>query len=313
MKLRQLRYIHEITRHGLNVSTVAEVLHTAQPGISTQVRMLEDELGVRIFERNGKRLVGITEPGRIILQVAENILREVESIKQVGSEFADEQQGSLTIATTHTQARYALPAVVKDFMARFPTVKLNIQQGNPAQCAEDVAQGDADFAIATEALNQRKELVVLPCYSWNRCVVTPPDHPLLDEIPLTLEALARYPIITYDFAYTGRSLINKAFADKGLTPNVVLTAIDSDVIKTYVELGLGVGLLAQMAYDPLRDINLRSVDASALFSDSVTSVGIRRGKYLRGYMYAFLQMFATHLVRDTVDGAMRRENDEKNQ
>lgn len=310
MKLRQLRYIHEISRHGLNVSTVAEHLHTAQPGISTQVRMLEDELGVRIFERNGKRLVGVTEPGRIILQIADNILREVDSIKQVGSEFADEQHGSLTIATTHTQARYALPQVVKAFMAKFPSVKLSIQQGNPAQCAEDVAQGVADFAIATEALGQRKELVVMPCYSWNRCVVVPPDHPLLKEQVLTLAALARYPIITYDPAYTGRSVINKAFADQGLEPNVVLTAIDSDVIKTYVELGLGVGLLAQMAFDPERDANLCGIDASTLFADSVTSVGIRRGKYLRGYMYAFLEMFAEHLSRNRVDEVMGQNDEE---
>lgn len=307
MKLRQLRYVCEIARHGLNVSAVAEILHTAQPGISTQVRMLEDELGVRIFERNGKRLVGVTEPGRIILQVAENILRETESIRQVGTEFADEQHGTLTIATTHTQARYVLPLVVKRFMRQFPEVKLHIQQGNPVQCAEEVAQGHADLAIATEALSQRKELVVLPCYSWNRCVVTPPGHPLLTRQPLTLAALAEYPIITYDFAYTGRSLINKAFAAEGLEPNVVLTAIDSDVIKTYVELGLGVGLLANMAFDPQRDTGLRAIDASGLFADSVTNVGIRRGKYLRGYMYAFLEMFAAHLTRHKVDEAMGQD------
>lgn len=305
MKLQQLLYIREVVRRGLNVSAAAEALHTAQPGVSSQIRLLEDELEVQIFERNGKRLVGITEPGRIILDMAERILLEVANIKKVGGEYSGETTGHLSIGTTHTQARYALPPVIKVFTERYPQVMLELHQGSPSHVAELAAKGMVDIAIATEAIENFPELVMLPCYEWNRCVVCPPGHPLLREKALTLEAIARYPIITYDFSVTGRSLINKAFAERGLAPNVVLTAIDSDVIKTYVELGIGIGILARMAYDPLRDTSLCAIDASHLFEPSITRIGIRRGTYLRRYLYEFIETFAPHLARSVVEQAMQ--------
>ncbi|ALP54322.1 LysR family transcriptional regulator [Candidatus Tenderia electrophaga] len=304
MKLQQLNYIREVARRGLNVSAAADALHTAQPGVSSQIRLLEDELNVQIFERNGKRLVGITEPGRQILDIVERVLQEVDNIKKVSGEYSDEASGRLAIATTHTQARYALPPVVTIFKQKYPDVRLELHQGSPSQAADQAARGEVDIAIATEAISDYPDLVMMPCYEWNRCVVCPPGHPLLDEAPLSLAALARYPIITYDFAVAGRTKINKAFDAAGLEPNVVLTAIDSDVIKTYVELGLGVGVLAKMAFNPARDINLRAVDAAHLFEPSTTRVGIRRGAFLRRYVYDFIEMFASHLTRAVIDEAM---------
>jgi LysR family cys regulon transcriptional activator len=291
----------------LNLSKAAEILHTSQPGISKQIRLLEDELGVDIFVRNGKRVVETTPPGRVIIEIAERILRDAKNLKQVGQEFANEATGSLTIATTHTQARYALPTAIKNFTARYPDVKLILRQGSPTQISEFVTSGAADIAIATEAIELFTELVMLPCYEWNRCIVVPPRHPLLKLEKLTLETLAQYPIITYDFAFTGRSKINQAFDAKKLIPNVVLTAIDADVIKTYVELGLGVGILAQMAFEPKRDRHLRSIDASHLFEPSTTRIGIGRNSYLRGYVYDFIEIFAPHLTHDVVMTAMKEK------
>lgn len=304
MKLQQLRYICEVARQGLNLSAAAEKLYTSQPGVSKQIRLLEDELGVEIFVRHGKRFVEITRPGRDIIRVAERMLRDATNLKNVAQEFTSEQTGSLTIATTHTQARYALPPVVKRFTERYPGVRLSLRQGSPMQIAELASSGEADLAIATEAIELFSELVMLPCYNWNRCVVVPPAHPLLKVKPLTLEAIARYPIITYDFAFTGRSKINQAFEARGLVPNVTLTAIDADVIKTYVELGLGVGIVAYMAFNPDRDRQLRAIDASHLFESSTTHMGIRKNTYLRGYMYGFIEMFAPRLTHKVVDEAM---------
>jgi LysR family cys regulon transcriptional activator len=232
------------------------------------------------------------------------MLRDAKNLKQVGQEFANEASGSLTIATTHTQARYALPSAIQHFTARYPKVRLVLRQGNPTQIAELVTSGVADIAIATEAIELFSELVMLPCYQWNRCVIVPARHPLLKLKELTLEAIAEHPIITYDFAFTGRSKINQAFDAKGLVPNVVLTAIDADVIKTYVELGLGIGILAQMAFEPSRDRHLRAIDASHLFEPSTTRIGISRNSYLRKYVYDFIEMFAPHLDRATVAAAM---------
>lgn len=311
MKLQQLVYIREVARRGLNVSAAADALHTAQPGVSSQVRLLEDELNVQIFERNGKRLVGITEPGKEILEIVERVLQEVDNIKKVSGEYSDEASGRLVVATTHTQARYALPPVVKRFKEKYPEVRLELQQGSPSHAAELAAKGQVDVAIATEAIADFPDLMMLPCYEWNRCIVCPPDHPLLDVQPLTLAALVQYPIVTYDFAMTGRTKINKAFDEAGLEPNVVLTAIDSDVIKTYVELGLGVGVLAKMAFDPERDTNLRAIDASHLFEPSTTRIGIRRGAFLRRYVYEFIEMFAPHLTRVAIEEAMQGRGQEK--
>ena len=308
MKIQQLRYAVEVARQGLNVSTAAHALHTSQPGVSKQIRLLEEELGVEIFERNGKRVVAVTEPGRVVLAIAGRILSEAANLKRAGEEFANETSGSLRIATTHTQARYTLPQVVATFKRKYPGVQLSIHQGNPTQICEQVLAGEADIAIATEAIAEYPELVSLPCYQWNRCVVVPPGHPLIEEQPLTLAALTLYPIITYDFAFAGRSLVNKAFESRGLEPNIVLSALDADVIKTYVELGLGVGILAKLAFDPARDRGLRSIDASHLFESSTCRLGIRRGTYLRGYAYEFIEMFAPQLARKTVQGAVMGES-----
>ena len=305
MKLHQLRYLREIARQNLSISQAAEALHTSQPGVSKQIQLLEDELKLQIFQRNGKRLTGITEPGRIILDLAERVMRELENIKRVGEEYMHVETGTLTIATTHTQARYYLPAAVKAFVQAYPGVKLTIHQGNPTQVTEQVARGEADIGIATEAISRHEALFCLPCYQWNRCVVMPHGHPLLDDAPLTLQKIARYPLITYDFAFTGASLVSRIFGDEGLQPNVVLTAIDADVIKTYVGLGLGVGLLANMAYDPQRDANLAMLEAGHLFPLSTTYLGLRRDAYLRGYVYDFIEMLAPHNDRRAVDAALK--------
>lgn len=305
MKLHQLRYLHEVARKGLNITSAAEALYTSQPGVSKQIQLFEDELGLQIFQRNGKRLTGITEPGEQILALAAKVIRDIDNIKRVGDEFSNVETGVLTIATTHTQARYKLPAAVKAFMSNYPHVKLNIHQGNPIQVAEQVANGDADIGIATESISSYESLLCLPCYQWNRCVVVPHGHPLLNEKPLTLEKLAAYPLITYDFAFTGGTLVSKTFSDAGLSPNVVLTAIDADVIKTYVTLGLGVGLLAKMAYDPERDANLAMLDVSHLFPDSTTYLGVRKDAFLRGYMYGFIELIAPHFNRAAVNAALK--------
>jgi len=305
MKLQQLRYLVEVARRGLNVSEAAQALHTSQPGISKQIRALEDELGVEVFERRGKRLTAVTEPGKAVLEIAERILAEAANLKRAGAEFADEKLGTLTVATTHTQARYALPQAVAAFKRRYPGVRLLIHQGNPSQICQQVIAGEADLAIATEQIADHPELVSLPCYQWNRCVVVPPRHPLLKAKPLTLEALAAHPIVTYDFAFANRSLVQKAFEAKDLSPNVVLTALDADVIKTYVKLGLGVGIMAQMAFDPKRDRSLRAIDAAHLFESSTTRLGIKRGAWLRRYAYDFIEFFAPHLPRALVERAAR--------
>ncbi|MGH8705674.1 MAG: CysB family HTH-type transcriptional regulator [Burkholderiales bacterium] len=301
MKLQQLRYACEVTRQGLNVSSAAEALFTSQPGLSRQIKSLEDELGIEIFVRRGKRLTGITEPGRAVLAIAERMLADTANLKRAGEDFANRNLGTLTIAATHTQARYALPKAVTAFKRRYPRVHLIIHQGNPTQICEQVASGEADLCIATERIAEHPGLVALPCYQWNRCVVVPLKHPLLKAQPLTLEEIAKYPIVTYDFAFANRSLVNRAFESRGLAPEVVLTAFDADVIKTYVELGLGVGILGTMAFDAKRDRHLRAIDAAHLFPTSTTRLGIKRGAYLRRFAYDFITMFAPQLTREVVE------------
>jgi LysR family cys regulon transcriptional activator len=301
MKLQQLRYTCEVVRRGLNVSAAAEALHTSQPGISQQIRGLEDELGVAIFVRQGKRIAALTEPGKAVIAIAERMLAEAANLKRAGEDFAGEKRGTLTIATTHTQARYALPKSVAAFKRRYPNVQLFIHQGNPVQICDQVAQGEADLCVATEHIAEHAGLIALPCYQWNRCIVMPPRHPLLNAAPLTLEAVAKYPIVTYDFAYANRSMVNRAFEQRGLAPQVVLTAFDADVIKTYVELGLGVGIMAAMAFNPKRDRHLRAIDAGHLFPSSTTRLGIKRGAYLRRYAYDFIELFAPTLSRELVE------------
>lgn len=304
MKLQQLRYIWEVSRHNLNVSATAQSLFTSQPGISKQIRLLEDELGVEIFARSGKHLTRVTPAGQAIIELAGQVLRLAENIKEVAQEHSDERRGSLAIATTHTQARYALPPVIRDFTQKYPDVALHMQQGTPKQIAQMVSDGQADFAIATESLELFNDLVLLPCYRWNRCILVPQGHPLAEMETLTLEALADYPLVTYVFGFTGRSQLDDAFRARGLTPNVVLTAADADVIKTYVRLGMGVGIVAHMAVDAEHDTDLVAVEAGHLFASSTTKIGIRRGTFMRGYMYDFLEGFAGHLTRELVDAAL---------
>ena len=305
MKLQQLRYIVEIRRQGLNVSEAAESLFTSQPGISKQVRLLEDELGVTIFERSGKRFSGLTEPGKAILAIAERILREADNLKRASSDFASGTTGRLVLAATHTQARYALPVVVRDFVARHPTLKLEMHQGSPTQIAEWVVAGEADIGIATEALDQYPQLITLPVRQWSHCVIAPEGHPILESVPLALDELARWPLITYDTAFTGRSRINRAFERIGAVPNIVLTALDSDVIKTYVSLGLGLGIISALAFDAQRDAGLVGVDAAHLFESNTTRLALRRGTFLRRHDYDLIELFAPHLSRRVVDMAMQ--------
>jgi LysR family cys regulon transcriptional activator len=307
MKLQQLRYLVEVERRNLSVSDAAEALFTSQPGISKQIRLLEEELGVTVFERSGKRLTGITAPGRLLLDMAARILRETQNMKRVSEDFATETAGALTIATTHTQARYTLPAVIRRFVDLHPEVKLHVQQGSPGQVASALVDGSADIGIATEALDQHPELLTLPCYQWSHLVVVPRGHALLARQPLSLAALAEYPLITYDATFTGRSHVDRAFERQGLRPNVMLTAIDSDVIKTYVELGLGVGIIAEMAFDPLRDTALASVPAAHLFEANTTRLAFRRDAWLRGYEYELIELLAPNLNRHMVEAALKGE------
>lgn len=306
MNLQQLRCICEVVQQSLNLSKVARALHTSQPGVSRQILQLEDELGVKIFVRSGKRLIAVTEPGQEIIRIAQRMLADSRGLKDVGREFGHEAAGELTVATTHTQARYVLPRVVKEFVKRYPRVKLSLRQGNPHEIAQMTIGGHADFAIATEAISLYEQLVSFECYQWNRCVLVLPGHPLLKLKRLTLQALAQHPIITYDLSFAGRSRMDKAFAQAGIVPNVALAAIDADVIKTYVKLGLGVGVVAEMAYDSSEDRSLRRIEAAHLFEPSVTRLGIRRHNYLRGYAYEFIEMFAPHLTRAAITQALHR-------
>lgn len=300
MKLQQLRCIHEVARHNLNISAAAEALNTAQPGVSNQIRHLEEELGVQIFIRHGKRLTSTTEAGKRILAMAEKTLSESNNIQRFCRDLSDSTTGKLSIATTHTQARYILPGVIKQFREKYPSISLHIQQGNPDQVASLAANGQVDIAIATEAIQSHPRLTMLPCRKWNRCIAALPGHAILEAEPLTLKEISKYPIITYDFAFTGRSRINEAFEKAKLKPNIVLTAVDSDVIKTYVELGLGIGIVAEMAFSPDNEQTLGVVDASHLFADSTTRIGIRKGTFLRKYIFDFIELFSPNLPPEKV-------------
>jgi len=300
VKLQQLRYLTAIVRNHLNISAAAESLYTSQPGISKQLRLLEEELGVEFFGRNGKHLIEVTPVGRQIIAKAEKILQEVNNIQILAEEYRDDRRGNLSIATTHTQARYALPPVVKLFRERYPAVTLQVHQGSPAQIAELVQSGEADFAIATESMELFEDLVMMPCYIWQRCVLVPQGHPLTAVEHLTLQDIAQYPLVTYVFGFTGCSQLDEAFRAAKLKPQVVFSATDADIIKTYVRLGVGVGILACMAYDPSFDQDLVRLDAGHLFATNVTRIGFRRGTFLRCYMYDFIEFFSPNLTRDRV-------------
>lgn len=309
VNLQQLRYVSEVVRRDLKVSAAAEALHTSQPGVSKQIRALEDELGTPIFVRQGRRFVALTDAGREIVAAVDRVLAEVDNVRAVGAEFALHEKGHLAVAVTHTQARYALPAVVTTFKKRFPDVKLKLLQGNPRQLARMVLSGEADVAIATEALADYPDLVTLPCYQWHHCVVVPAGHALARARPLTLEAIAAYPLVTYDTTFAGRNAIDRAFAARGLAPEVALTALDSDVIKSYVGLGLGVGIISARAFRKGKEEGLAALDCGHLFPAQTTRLAFRRGAYLRGYTMEFIRLFAPHVRAGDLRQLDRREGD----
>ncbi len=309
MKLQQLRFLVEVVDSDLNVTIAAQRLFTSQPGVSKQLRLLEEELGVTIFERAGKRFTGLTPAGTAIVRSARRVLLEADNFKRVGEEVRDESSGTLTVVTTHTQARYVLPLVVAEFIRRFPQVRLSIREGHPASVAEAVQRGEAEIGIATESLSGAAGLISLPAYSWSHLVITPTSHPLLCSKHLTLKSLAEYPLITYDPAYSGRSRIDDAFRRAEITPNLVLTAVDSDVIKTYVNLGLGVGIIAERAFDPQRDVGLTGIAAKHLFGANVTRVALRRGMQPRRFVLAFLELLSPQLSPEAIVAASREDGE----
>ena len=308
MNFQQLRSVREAVRRAFNLTEVAQALNTSQPGVSRQIRDLEDELGVEIFVRAGKRLTGLTAIGRQVLPLVERMLLDAENLQRVSDDFTRGVVGTLAVATTHSQARYALPTVVRDFRKAHPQVTLELRQGSPHQVAVMLLSGEADIAIATRVLEDYDELVALPCYRWTHSIIVPEGHELLDS-PLTIERLAGFPLITYDVGYTGRGTIDHAFARAGFKIKPVLTAMDADVIKTYVELGLGVGIMASIAFDDERDRHLRAIDARDLFEINTTSIAVRRGSVLRGFAYEFIETFAPHLTAELVTRAQTTPRD----
>lgn len=306
MKLQQLRYIVEIVNQNMNITEAAEVLYTSQPGISKQVRLLESELGINIFERNGKHLKGLTPAGEKIIAIARELLVKAQSIKSVAEEQTRPNKGVLRIATTNTQARYTLPEVIGKFKQKYPDVSLHLHQGSPNQIYDALLAGEVDLAITTEAQYLFENAILLPCYLWNRSVIVPPTHPLCEFAEkhgkLTIEALGKYDLITYTFGFTGRSDLDHAFNKEGILPNIVFTATDADVIKTYVRLGLGVGIMASMAHTDC-DKDLVAIDASHLFQPSMTQIAFKRGTFLRNYMYDFIHYFSPHLTKMKVEEA----------
>jgi len=304
MKLHQLRYLAAVAQSGLNITAAAQKLHTSQPGVSKQIKLLEDELGFQIFVREGRNLTRITPAGQQVIERALRILQEAQSIRHLSTELRDEGKGSLSIGTTHTQARYVLPNVIRVFLGRYPQVRLNLHQGTSEQIAEMVAGDRIDCAIATGSEGLFADLTLMPCYRWHRTVIVPRDHPLAHGGRLSFKALAAYPLITYTFSFTGPSSLHEAFARAALTPNIAITARDADVIQTYVRLGLGVGIVAPMAVDA-HDPDLTAIEASHLFPAHTTWIGFRRGTLLRKYMFDFAQLLAPHLDRRLIERAHR--------
>ena len=305
MNLQQLRYLHGIAEQGFNISRAAATLHTSQPGISKQIQMLEQEIGVAILLRKGNRIVGVTEPGQAILDVARRMLHDADNLKRIGDDFTTKDGGRLVVATTHMHARYVLRDVIRDFISRHPNVQLVLRQASPAQTAQLVASGEADIGVSSQPPESVIDLVMLPCYELHRSLITPKGHPLLKEKRLTLKSIAKYPIITLDQSFVGGSAVLRAFEAAHIKPNIVLSAIDADVVKTYVELGLGIAILPSIAYEPRRDSKLRAVDAAKLFEPTVACIELRRENYLRSYMLDFIQRIAPQWSRETIARAMR--------
>ena len=304
MNFQQLRIVRETVRQRFNLTEVANALYTSQPGVSKNIKDLEDELGVELFVRRGKRLIGLTKPGEELIATVESILRDAQNLRSIADQFASREQGNLIVATTHTQARYALPDVIKQFKARYPQVHLTLHQSSPREIAEMLMAGEADIGIATESLDNVPDLVTFPCYTWHHGVIVPEDHPLTRLPELTLAALAAYPIVTYHEGFTGRSHIDRAFADAGLQVDIVLSAIDADVIKTYVEIGLGIGIVASMAFSPVKDAGLRLLKVDALFEGNTTLLAVHRGTFLRDYARRFITMRAPNLSEEDLMEAL---------
>lgn len=305
MNFQQLRIVRETVRQEFNLTEVANALYTSQPGVSKHIRDLEDELGIEIFVRRGKRLLGLTEPGKELLGVVERILLDTQNLRRIADQFASRETGHFVVATTHTQARYALPKIIQWFKADYPKVHLTLLQGSPQEIAELLVSGRADIGIATEAINKVPELASFPYYSWHHAIIVPDGHPLLGCQPVTLEALAEYPVITYHEGFTGRAHVDAAFADAGVVPDIVLSAIDADVIKTYVGLGLGVGIVASVAYHPEQDRNLQLIEVPHLFPASTTHLAVRRGTYLRSYAHAFIEKVCPDLGEAALRAALK--------
>ena len=299
MKLQQLRFLDAVVRNNLNVSAAAEELYTSQPGISHQIKLLEDELDIQIFERSGKKLTAISPAGHAILEHVTDLLNNVKNIKQAARDFSNYSRGSLTIATTHTQAQFILPPILQQFSGYYPNIELRVHQGNPKSMCKLAANNQVDFVIASEVIEERGELVSIPAYRWNRCIVVPRGHELTRKKSITLAVLAEYPILTYMLGLTGRSQLDKAFMKARLEPRVAFTATDSDVIKTYVRLGMGAGIIAEMAYSE-DDTDLAYIDASHLFPDSVIKIGFRHSRHLSAYQLDFLHMMAPYLDTETI-------------
>lgn len=305
MNLRQLRYVLEVHRRGNHISAAAEALHTSQPGMSKQIQLLEEELGFAVFQRKRNRVVGLTDPGREVIEIAQRIMSDVDSLRSVREDYNALEQGTLTIATTHTYARYVLPRVVNTFVERYPSVRLGLQQGNPTQICEAVDTGEADLAIGTEAMRPFPSLAMLPCFPIARSVMAKKGHPILKVKTLTLQEIAKYPIIAHDRARSGRWKVMDAFRKQGIEPNVIFGAVDADVCKTYVELGLGIAILATVAVDPKHDAELKARDASHLFESSTTYVSLRSNSYLRRYLFDFIGLLAPELTPEVVRGAVQ--------
>ncbi|NLF54816.1 MAG: CysB family HTH-type transcriptional regulator [Thauera phenolivorans] len=304
MNFQQLRIIRETVRRGFNLTEVANALFTSQSGVSKHIKDFEDELGIELFIRKGKRLLGLTEPGKEMAVMVERMLLDAGNIKRLAEQYSNAEEGRLTVVTTHTQARYALPRVVTAFKRAYPRVHLKLHQGSPAEIVQMLVDGEADLGVATEALAEVPELASFPFYNWQHAIIVPAGHALEAARPITLEAVAGHPLITYHEGFTGRARIDRTFADAGLAPDVVMSALDSDVIKTYVELGLGVGIIASMAFSPARDAGLRLLDSSHLFGANVTRIAVRRGHYLRGFAYRFVELCSPELTEAVVADAV---------
>lgn len=305
MNFQQLRIIRETVRKNYNLTEVGNSLYTSQSGVSKHIKDLEDELGIELFIRKGKRLLGLTDPGKELLEIVERMLLDAKNIKHLAEQFSNKDQGQLTIATTHTQARYVLPVVVSQFKKAFPKVHLALHQGSPSEIAQLLTDGQADIGIATEAISQIPELVTFPYYSWHHSVIVPKGHPLEKKDKVSLEDVAEYSIVTYHEGFTGRQHIDEAFLKANIVPDIVMSALDADVIKTYVELGLGVGIIASMAYQQERDTKLSVVPSEHLFANNTTRIAIRRGHYLRGYAYKFIELCSGELNEVKIKEALK--------